>query len=44
VARAHNGEMSILPREGGGCIVRFTLPYQALIPRAYVTANRSIQA
>jgi two-component system sensor histidine kinase KdpD len=30
VARAHDGDMTILPREGGGTIVRFSLPGNAV--------------
>lgn len=32
VARAHEGEMNILPREGGGAIFRLSLPHAPLAP------------
>ena len=39
VARAHDGDMSILSRDGGGAIVRFTLPYPTVT--AAFTLNQS---
>lgn len=44
IARAHDGEVCAVPREGGGTIVRFTLPYQDLPPAAFLDAGRSIEA
>jgi len=32
VARAHDGEVRVLEREGGGSIVRFSVPYAHILP------------
>ena len=32
VARAHDGEVRVLEREGGGSIVRFSVPYAQILP------------
>jgi two-component system sensor histidine kinase KdpD len=34
VARAHDGEVRVLERDGGGSVVRFSLPYSDIVPEA----------
>jgi two-component system sensor histidine kinase KdpD len=44
VARAHDGDMSILPRDGGGAVVRFSLPHSAIVHALPQNANRRPEA
>jgi two-component system sensor histidine kinase KdpD len=44
VARAHDGDMSILPRRGGGSVVRFTLPSAVSTARPKLSPQRSAEA
>jgi two-component system sensor histidine kinase KdpD len=44
VARAHDGEMSILPRVDGGSIFRLSLPFASSIPAASMIASRRMEA
>ncbi|HVY25111.1 MAG TPA: ATP-binding protein [Polyangiaceae bacterium] len=44
VARAHGGDMFIFSREGGGAIVRFSLPYTAAPPHLGFGESRRLEA
>lgn len=44
VARAHAGDMIILPRSGGGSIVRLSLPCVSLPTLGRLSTSRSVQA
>jgi two-component system sensor histidine kinase KdpD len=44
VARAHDGDIAVLPRPGGGSVVRFTLPDTPLSRPSQPSLDRSVDA
>jgi two-component system sensor histidine kinase KdpD len=44
VARAHDGDVSILPRPGGGNIVRFSLPCPGIAQPVFMTNDPRLEA